>query len=47
MVVVTIDGVGLTSGFIGLHTVTHNYSLPTTVDLHTRLHFTVFSGNGS
>jgi hypothetical protein len=28
-------------------TVTHNYSVLTTVDLHTRLHFTVFSGNGS
>jgi hypothetical protein len=39
--IVTIDGVGLTAGFIGLHTVTHNYSVPTTVDLHTRLHFTV------
>jgi hypothetical protein len=41
---VTLDGVGLTTGFIGF---THNYSVPTTVELHTRLHFTVFSGNGS
>jgi hypothetical protein len=47
VMLVTIDGVGLTTGFIGLHTVTHNYSVPTTVDLHTRLHFTVFNGNGS
>jgi hypothetical protein len=37
-------GFGLTSGFIGSQ---YSYSVPTTVDLHTRLRFTVFNGNGS
>jgi hypothetical protein len=44
LMVVTIDGAGLTTGLIGFQ---YSYSVPTTVDLHTRLHFTVFSGNGS
>jgi hypothetical protein len=45
--VVTIDGVGLTTGFIGFLVSYKQLQCTHTVDLHTRLHFTDFSGNGS